>query len=96
MLILGDLHIGWESSLKEQGMHIPSQTPRLFEKIKNEPQSDPFGIVEFERLRKGIDPAKVNVGQATRDMVFRAFKEYFMNDGVEAMSKCWEVAAGMG
>ncbi|MCJ7759933.1 metallophosphoesterase [Candidatus Bathyarchaeota archaeon] len=34
VLILGDLHIGWESSLKEQGMHIPSQTPRLLEKIK--------------------------------------------------------------
>ena len=67
----------------------------LLEKAKSEPLSDPFGIVEFDRLRRGIDPAKVNVGQATRDMVFRAFKEYFMNNGIETMPKCWEVAAGM-
>ncbi len=67
----------------------------LLEKTKVEPLSDPFGIVEFDRLRRGIDPAKVNVGQATRDMVFRAFREYFMNNGIEAMPKCWEVAAGM-
>ena len=68
----------------------------LLEKTRSEPLSDPFGIVEFDRLRRGIDPAKVNVGQATRDMVFRSFKEYFINNGIEAMPKCWEVAAGMG
>lgn len=68
----------------------------LLEKTKAEPLSDPFGIVEFDRLRRGIDPAKVNVGQATRDMVFRSFKEYFINNGIETMPKCWEVAAGMG
>lgn len=67
----------------------------LLEKTKSEPLSDPFGIVEFDRLRRGIDPAKVNVGQATRDMVFRSFREYFMNNGIETMPKCWEVAAGM-
>jgi len=33
ILIISDLHIGWEASLAEQGIHIPSQTPKIMEKI---------------------------------------------------------------
>ena len=33
-LIVGDLHIGWEASLAEQGIHIPSQTPKFLEQFK--------------------------------------------------------------
>ena len=33
-LIIGDLHIGWEASLAEQGLHIPSQAPKLLERLK--------------------------------------------------------------
>jgi putative SbcD/Mre11-related phosphoesterase len=33
-LIITDLHIGWESALAEQGIHIPSQTPKLIENFK--------------------------------------------------------------
>jgi len=32
-LVIGDLHIGWEASLAEQGLHIPSQTPKLLERL---------------------------------------------------------------
>ncbi|MFC2045885.1 hypothetical protein ACFLUH_04325, partial [Chloroflexota bacterium] len=67
----------------------------LQEQLESDPSGDPIGIGEFDRLRKGIDPARVNVGQATREIVFRAFREYFMSDGTENMSRCWEIAAGM-
>ena len=33
-LIIGDLHIGWEASLAEQGLHIPSQAPKFLERLK--------------------------------------------------------------
>jgi len=33
ILIISDLHIGWEVSLAKNGIHIPSQTPKLLKKI---------------------------------------------------------------
>ncbi len=34
ILVIADLHIGWESGLSQQGIHIPSQTPRLIKKLE--------------------------------------------------------------
>ena len=33
VLVVADLHIGWEIALAEQGIHVPSQTPRIKEKL---------------------------------------------------------------
>ena len=33
ILVVADLHIGWEVKLAEQGIHVPSQTPKILEKI---------------------------------------------------------------
>ncbi|MGQ9640058.1 MAG: metallophosphoesterase [Candidatus Bathyarchaeia archaeon] len=41
-MIVGDLHIGWEASLLEQGIRIPSQTPKLIEKLR--------GIIEINNV----------------------------------------------
>ncbi len=32
-LIIADPHIGWELTLQEKGIHIPSQTPKLLQKL---------------------------------------------------------------
>jgi len=64
------------------------------ETLAQESATDPLGIEEFEKVRKGIDPARVNVGQATRAMVFLAFREYFLADGTKAMEDCWRFAGG--
>jgi len=32
-LVVADLHIGWEVSLAEEGVHIPSQTPKLLSRL---------------------------------------------------------------
>ncbi|MEM3013905.1 MAG: metallophosphoesterase [Candidatus Bathyarchaeia archaeon] len=34
IMVISDLHIGWEVALAEEGVHVPSQTKRLFEKLK--------------------------------------------------------------
>ena len=34
VLVLGDLHIGWEVTLAQQGIHVPSQTAKMFERLK--------------------------------------------------------------
>ena len=33
VLVVADLHIGWEVSLAQKGIHVPSQTPKLLEKM---------------------------------------------------------------
>ena len=33
VMVIVDLHIGWEAALAERGIHIPSQTPKILEKI---------------------------------------------------------------
>jgi hypothetical protein len=52
-----------------------------------------FAIDVFEALRQGIDPSKVNVGVATRDMVFNAFREYIRGAGETPMRDCWQLGA---
>jgi len=32
-LVIADLHIGWEISLAEQGIHVPSQTNKMLQKL---------------------------------------------------------------
>ena len=35
ILVISDLHIGWEVALAEEGVHVPSQTSRLIERLKH-------------------------------------------------------------
>lgn len=33
-LVIADLHIGWEIALSEKGIHVPTQAPKLLQKLK--------------------------------------------------------------
>lgn len=33
VLVVADLHIGWEAALAQKGVHIPSQTPKIQERL---------------------------------------------------------------
>ncbi|NIR87064.1 metallophosphoesterase [Candidatus Bathyarchaeota archaeon] len=33
VLVVADLHIGWEATLAEQGVHVPSQMPKILDKM---------------------------------------------------------------
>ena len=34
VVVLGDLHIGWEVTLSQQGIHIPSQTDKMLQRLR--------------------------------------------------------------
>lgn len=53
---------------------------------------DVLGIEIFEGVRTGIDASKRNVGEATRNLVFAAFQEYFVSSGLKTMPDCWNFA----
>lgn len=66
----------------------------LSQKYIQDSRVDHLAVRQFDELRKGIDVSTRNVGQATRDMVFRAFQEHFFSNGIKPMTDCWTFAAG--
>jgi hypothetical protein len=69
---------------------------RGLERLKNQVTTgnpEALAIHRFNELRQGEDVRKVNVGQFTRDMVYRAFHEYFLSDGTKPMEDCWAFGA---
>jgi hypothetical protein len=34
-IVIADLHIGWEITLSQKGIHVPTQTPKLLQRLKN-------------------------------------------------------------
>lgn len=59
-LIIADLHIGWEVKLAEQGVHVPSQTPKILEKIMQLIKNyEPTGIIFLGDVKHAI--AKVEM-----------------------------------
>lgn len=54
-----------------------------------------LGVEIFEQLRRSIDTRRSNVGEATRGLVFRALREFIMQDGTSPMSECWTQSASM-
>jgi putative SbcD/Mre11-related phosphoesterase len=34
-IVIADLHIGWEMALSQRGIHVPTQTPKLLQKLTN-------------------------------------------------------------
>ena len=65
----------------------------MLEKYVEDPSVDHLSIREFDSLRRNIDTTKLNVGQATREMVYSAFQELFVSNGMKPMSECWHFAA---
>lgn len=61
----------------------------------NDDAAGALGVEIFERLRGTIDTRRSNVGEATRGLVFRAVREYIMQDGTSPMSECWAQSASM-
>lgn len=59
VLVVSDLHIGWETSLAKQGIHISSQTPKIIEKIleliKNHDPSSLILLGDVKHTIAGIE-----------------------------------------
>lgn len=75
---------------------IRDRMKRCLVQLRNQAASgaiDPLGVRRFDELRQGEDVRKVNVGQFTREMIYRAFQEYFVSDGGKSMEDCWAFGA---
>lgn len=55
--------------------------------------TDPLGLADFDKLRSGFVPSKINVGLATRRLLTNGFKEYFREAGEVPLKDCWKLAA---
>jgi hypothetical protein len=73
---------------------LPGAMARLIETVEKG-ESDPLGVSTFEEIRKSVDANRRNVGEATRGLVFRAVREYIMQNGMSPMVECWTQSASM-
>lgn len=66
---------------------------RLLEDIATSGAESGFGPDLFTQFRTQIDPKKQNVGEATRDLVYRALSEFIISGGTKSMPECWTFAS---
>lgn len=78
-------------TLKER---LESSMEQLVSRVETN-DGDVLGIDTFDEIRRSIDTKRSNVGEATRGMVFRAFREYVMQGGTSPMVDCWTRSASM-
>lgn len=75
---------------------LRARVEQCLSQLKHEAEAsineDVISIQVFETIRKGIDPSKKNIGEATRDIVFTAFQEFFVSNGLKNMGECWNFA----
>jgi hypothetical protein len=68
---------------------------KSLESLKVGTIADPtfLAVDQFYDLRQGEDVRKVNVGEFSREMIYRAFQEFFISDGTKSMKECWAFGA---
>jgi hypothetical protein len=62
-------------------------------KVAESDEVDPLGMINFNKVRSGLNPRKTNVGFATRKLINVGFKEFFREDGSIPLPKCWAMSA---
>lgn len=73
---------------------LPSAMAKLIASAEKG-ENDPLGVMTFDQIRRSVDTRRVNVGEATRGLVFRAVREYIMQGGTSEMVECWTQSASM-
>jgi putative SbcD/Mre11-related phosphoesterase len=59
ILVVADLHIGWEAALAEKGIHVPSQTPKIVTKMLHLIKSyGPTGLIFLGDVKHAIARVK--------------------------------------
>ena len=60
VVVIGDLHIGWEVTLSQQGIHVPSQTSKMLERLKQIVQKEkPSRIVMLGDVKHSVTGAEL-------------------------------------
>lgn len=66
---------------------------RIITEIRRNGAEEGFAPSLYYQIRNQIDTKKKNVGEASRDLVYRAFSEYIVSDGIKSMKECWTFAS---
>lgn len=85
-------------AMERNSLLAPRVWPALDHLLANATEGDAASVLAlnvFEKLRQGIDSSKINVGLATREMVFNAFKEFIRSAGETTMDTCWQTGAAV-
>jgi len=60
VVVVGDLHIGWEVTLAQQGIHIPSQTHKMLERLKTIiEKEEPSRLVMLGDVKHSVTGAEI-------------------------------------
>jgi hypothetical protein len=57
------------------------------------PGSDPLSLGKLQDIIQGFNTRKVNVGFATRKLLFSSFKEFFRDEGETPLGSLWAIEA---
>ncbi|MCX2495905.1 hypothetical protein OQX63_20590 [Pedobacter sp. PF22-3] len=77
----------------ERLQRIDSSLKKLNDALTGGYIEDPLGLESYFSLIQGIASRKINVGVATRRLLFSAFKEFFREEGEKKLSDCWKSEA---
>jgi hypothetical protein len=71
---------------------LESAAKRLYSTLDDEVASDevgdPLALARLERIQSGFK-RKDNVGEQTRNLIFRGFQEFFRSEGLTPFDRCW-------
>lgn len=72
---------------------VDAAIEKLIEEASDPANIDPLGMVNYNSVRLGLNPRKVNIGFATRKLINTGFKEFFRDEGEVSLSECWPISA---
>jgi putative SbcD/Mre11-related phosphoesterase len=74
-LIVADLHIGWEISLAERGIHIPTQTLRLLERLREAVRkAKPTRLILLGDVKQAVPKITMEEWKAVPEFLEEAIK----------------------
>lgn len=60
IVVVGDLHIGWEVTLGQQGVHVPSQTGKMLDRLKKIVEDEkPSRLVMLGDVKHSVTGAEI-------------------------------------
>jgi putative SbcD/Mre11-related phosphoesterase len=81
-LVIADPHLGWEMALQEKGIHVPSQTPKLLQKIVDLLlEQKPDALLILGDVKYTVTPAQPGEWHEVPDF-FSEIKKYVPEIGV--------------
>ncbi|MBT0778933.1 hypothetical protein [Paracoccus sp. pheM1] len=86
--------IGFAHKNETLNERLPTAMAKLIEEAQGD-AAKALGVETFEQVRRTVDTKRSNVGEWTRGLVFRAVREYIMQDGTSSMMDCWVQSASV-